>query len=88
MAVYKCKLVDYSQVAVYKCKLADYSKAVVYKCKVAVYTCKVLNCLPKGRHSEGPHEIHPISSQNCSRGGVGSCRGGVGDAGVGWVIVG
>ena len=33
-------------------------------------------CLPKGRHSEGPHEIHPISSQNCSRGGV--CHAGVG----------
>ena len=73
--------------AVYKCKAADYSKA-------AVYTCKVLNCLPKGRHSEGPHEIHPISSQNCSRGGVGhagvgwgvSCRGGVGHVGVGWVM--
>ena len=65
--------------AVYKCKVADYSKAVVY-------TCKVLNCLPKGRHSEGPHEIHPISSQNCSKGGVGSCRGGVGHAGVGWGV--
>ena len=48
MAVYKCKLVDYSKVVVYskavayKCKLADYSKAAVYKCKPAVYTCKVL----------------------------------------------
>ena len=81
MAVYKCKLADYSKVAVYKCKAVDYSK-------VAVYTCKVLNCLPKGRHSEGPHEIHPISSQNCSRVGCvmqgwgGSCRGGVGHVGV------
>ena len=43
-------------------------------------------CLPKGRHSEGPHEIHPISSQNCSRGGVG--WGGVGHARVGWGGVG
>ena len=51
-------------------------------------------CLPKGRHSEGPHEIHPISSQKCSRGGV--CHVGVGcvmqgwggvcHAGVGWGV--
>ena len=75
---------DYSKLAIYKCKAVDYSEVAVYKCKAAVYTCKVLNCLPKGRHSEGPHEIHPISSQNCSRGGVGSCMGGVGHVG-GWV---
>ena len=78
---------DYSKAAVYKCKAVDYSKAVVY-------TCKVLNCLPKGRHNEGPHEIHPISSQNCSRGGWGHVGvgwvmqgwGGVCHAGVGWVM--
>ena len=43
MAVYKCKLADYSKVAVYKCKLVDYNKVAVYKSKPAVYTCKVLN---------------------------------------------
>ena len=36
-------------------------------------------CLTKGRHSEGPHEIHPISFQKCSRGGV--CH-----LGVGWSV--
>ena len=42
-------------------------------------------CLPKGRHSDGPHEFQGCSSQKCSRGGVGgSCRGGVGHVGVGW----
>ena len=39
-------------------------------------------CLTKGRHSEGPHEIHPISSQKCSRGGV--CHVGVGCVMQGW----
>ena len=53
----------------------------------------LIGCLPKGRHSEGPHEIHPISSQNCSRGGVGVGWGrvgwgGVGHARVGWGRVG
>ena len=51
-------------------------------------------CLPKGRHSDGAHEFQGCSSQKCSRGGVGwvmlgwggSCRGGVGHAGVGWVM--
>ena len=47
----------------------------------------------KERHSDGPHEFQGCSSQKCSRGGVGwvmqgwggSCRGGVGHAGVvGW----
>ena len=70
----------------------------VYFCRLLKnYACILGNyCLPKGRHSEGPHEIHPISSQNCSRGGVGwgwggegcvmqGC-GGVGHAGLGWVM--
>ena len=59
------------------------------------------HCLPKGRHSEGPHELQGCSSQKCSRGGVGwvmqewgrvggSCTGGVGHLGVRWggVVVG
>ena len=33
-----------------------------------------------------PMKIHPISSQNCSRGGVGSCRGGMCHVGVGWGV--
>ena len=43
-------------------------------------------CLPKGRHSEGPHEIHLICAQNYSRGGVKWGR--VCHAGVGWVMEG
>ena len=39
-------------------------------------------CLPKGRHSDGPHEFQGCSSQKCSRGEVG------GSCGVGWVMVG
>ena len=40
-------------------------------------------CLPKGTHSEGHYEIHLICSQNCSRvRWGGSCRAGVGYAGV------
>ena len=35
----------------------------------------------KGDIVKDPHEIHPISSQNCSRGGVGW-------GGVGWVMQG
>ena len=38
-------------------------------------------CLPKGRHSEVAHEIHLICAHNYSRGGVGH-------AGVGWVMQG
>ena len=37
-------------------------------------------CLPKGRHSEGPHKIQGCCSQKCSSGGMGW----VGHAGVGW----
>ena len=40
----------------------------------------VFNCLPKGRHSDGPREFQGCSSQKCSRGRVGH-------AGVGWVMV-
>ena len=54
-------------------------------------------CLPKGRHSDGPHEFQGCSSQKCSRvgwvghAGVGWVMqgwGGVGHAGVGWIIQG
>ena len=47
-----------------------------------------VNCLLKGKHSDGAHEFQGCSSQKCSRGGVGvregwggSCRGG-----VGWIM--
>ena len=40
---------------------------------------------PKGRHSEGPHEVHPICAQNYTRGEVGMGWGGVG---MGWGGVG
>ena len=42
----------------------------------------VVNCLPKGRLSEGSHEIQGCCSQKCSRGG----GGWVCHTGVGWVI--
>ena len=48
-------------------------------------------CLPKGRHSEGLHEIQGCCSQKCSgvgwvmQGWGGSCKGGVDHARVGGV---
>ena len=42
------------------------------------------NCRPKGRHSEGPREIHPICAQNYSRAGVGVAWVGVGCVMQGW----
>ena len=55
----------------------------------------LFHCLPKGRHSDGPHEFQGCSSQKYSKGwggwvmqgGVGwviQGWGGVGHAGVGW----
>ena len=46
------------------------------------------NCLPKGRICGAPHEKGLVCAQKCSRGGIwwsGSCKGGVGHAGMGWV---
>ena len=43
-----------------------------------------INCLPKGRHSDGAYEFQGCSSQKGSRGGVGVVVGGVGHVGVGW----
>ena len=67
-----------------RCQVCNQSIAIMDLMMIANNVTNFVGnfCLPKGRHSEGPHEIHPISSQNCSRGGVGWGRAGVGWGGV------
>ena len=54
----------------------------------------LLDCLPRGRHSEAAHEKRLLCAQKCTRGGVGwggwvmKGWGGVGHEGVGWGGVG
>ena len=49
--------------------------------------CGGYNCLPKGRHSEAAHEKgSPVPKNVPGVGWGGSCMGGWGRMGVGWVM--